>query len=129
MAGFSGSRGRLAALMLRTEVRDGTLHVTEIEFAQGIHLNPEFPGRVAAMLPKTADDSVLQRIAIAQWRVQDKFSLPLCVGGVMRLFDLTNNGAAERIIGTYPDYGQHARQFGDPNAAAVLELSEAARAA
>ncbi|MFL7903973.1 hypothetical protein ACJ41P_22755 [Azospirillum argentinense] len=122
MVGFSHMLGGLAAVSLKSEFPEGKPVVTERDFGPGIHLAPEFPGRVEAMLPKVADEHVMQRIALAQWKVQRKTGMKLCIGGCMWLFEVTPNGATERIVGTYPDYATHAAAFGDPNAGVVASL-------
>ncbi len=47
----------------------------------------------------------------------------------MHLTTMDRNGADQRIVGAYPDYEQHVRQFGCPNADAYRQWLEAQKAA
>jgi hypothetical protein len=70
-------------------------------------------------MPSTVSEAQFIRLALAQWRVREQFMGSLCIGGVMHLTSVTTAGADQRIVGTYPDYAEHASEFGDPNAEAV----------
>lgn len=86
-------------------------------YSPGVHLYPSFGDAVA--LPSDVSDEVFLRLAMVQHKAQQKFLLPLCVGGVVHQTTITAGGASQRIVGLYPDYNTHASQFGDPNASVV----------
>lgn len=83
-------------------------------------------------LPRTPNERQFLRLAGLQYDLQTSFSIPLCVGGVMHLTEITSQGASQRIVGLYPDYHAGAAKFGDPNAEAVsayLSMQETCNAA
>lgn len=70
-------------------------------------------------LPRSVTADQFSRLALAQWRLQGRMSEKLCIGGVMHLTTITAEDARQSIVGIFPDYDDHAKRFGDPNADAV----------
>ncbi|WP_420564148.1 hypothetical protein [Thalassobaculum sp.] len=118
VAGFSGRSGGLAVMQFSRE------HAKPVEakvFEPGVYLLPSREGIPA--LPATVTMQQFYRLALAQ-HAAEKIGTGrgmdgMCIGGVMHLTTVTSAGADQRIVGLYPDYDQHAKAFGDPNAEEV----------
>lgn len=110
--GWSELHGKARALEYRF-LTDGSLS-DPMEHGPGVHLKPAGPASMK--MPERVDETIMVKLALAQHQVAERFRLPLCIGGVMHLTTVTEDGAERRIVGAYPDYQAHAQRFGCPNA-------------
>lgn len=124
IAGWSGLRGAMRVVRLYRSAKDG---FTATMFEPGVHLAPG-ASKLPAM-PAVVSEAQFVKLALAQWKISERFGLAGCVGGVMHLSTVTCHGAEQRIVGLYPDYAQHAAEFGDPNAEEVARFLAAGRVA
>ncbi|TWA55431.1 hypothetical protein FBZ84_12670 [Azospirillum baldaniorum] len=114
--GWSDEAGDLVAY--RWEVLDGAKAVTFRTLPRGMHLAPGF-NTASSSMPPVMDDARLVRVALAQHATARRMQYNMCIGGVMHVTEITADSVSQRIVGTYPDYDQHAEEFGCPNAEAV----------
>lgn len=114
--GWSDVKGDLVAY--RWELLDGQSTVTFRELPRGMHLAPGFNTALPPM-PPAMDDARLVRVALAQHATAQQMEYNMCIGGVMHVTEVTADSVSQRIVGTYPDYDQHAEAFGCPNEEAV----------
>jgi hypothetical protein len=56
----------------------------------------------------------MAKIALAQWKVAQRFNWNMCIGGRMHMTTITRDGITQEEVGRYPDYSTHTTQFGDP---------------
>ena len=86
-------------------------------FDRGVYLSPT--SSTQPPLPSTVTDDQFVRLALAQWKIRDRFGASLCIGGCQHITTATRSGVTQRLVGVYPDYDDHAATLGDPNAEAV----------
>jgi hypothetical protein len=83
------------------------------EFTPGLHLHPHVAG---ARLPDSVDEDVMVKIALAQYKVKEKFAWDhLCIGGLMHVSVIKKDCIERYIAGAYPDYEPLCRHFTCPN--------------
>ncbi|HYH17621.1 MAG TPA: hypothetical protein VD995_03285 [Azospirillum sp.] len=109
------SANKQAPQSTRYKLRAGGVPVQATTMEPGIHLAPRMaPG---VRLPAHADEAMMVKMALGQHKVQEKFSQPMCIGGVMHLTEVNEHGADQKIAGFYPDYSEYYDRFGCPHAA------------
>lgn len=101
LAGKLQPSGQLVAVRVRR--MQGMLHPETVTLRAGVHLLPTGEG-LDALLPPEADEKLMVRLALAQWKVREHFTLPLCIGGIMHLTEVTPAGARQWVAGEYPDH-------------------------
>lgn len=114
IAGWSDRAGDL--VVLRYDRKPGR-ELVRTFVPRGVHLLPR-PDNLPP-LPATVSPAQFQALAMAQWKVRDKFMADLCIGGIAHRTVITKDDAVQSIAFAYPDYTTHAAQFGCPNADAV----------
>ena len=120
----AGWSERAGDLVVRRVVLDDERRLHTVSLNRGVILQPV--GANPPALPPTVSERQMVRLALAQHAIQDRLDAVglgrICVGGVMHLTTITRAGAVQRIVATYPDYHQHAKEFGDPIADEVSEF-------
>ena len=119
LMGWSDSRGDLVTY--RWEVVDGTNEVRFSELPRGMHLAPSFLS-LAHEVPDSLTDAQMVKVGLAQHKMKERMNWSMCIGGVMHVTEITKDNAAQRIVGTFPDYEMHAEMFGCPNYEAVKPI-------
>ena len=110
LMGWSHCRERLVATRFDFSLDNKNIVTRACE--RGHNLAPGIPG---ACLPSHADEGVMVKIALAQYKASTYFNLSMCIGGVMHFTTVTRDGAEQRIVGAYPGHKEHAENFGCPN--------------
>lgn len=111
LMGWSNDHQQLRAI--RFDVYPGGKPVEKAVLAPGLYLTPGIPD---ARLPQDADEEVMVKVALAQYKVNSRLGSKLCIGGLMHITTVTEAGARRNIVGAYPEYEEHAKRFGCPNA-------------
>ncbi|GLR80133.1 hypothetical protein HUE56_21505 [Azospirillum oryzae] len=119
--GWSDEKGDLVAY--RWEMPRGQDRVTFRELPRGMYLGPSFLTSSPPM-PPDMDDARMVKVALAQHATAQKLGANMCIGGVMHTTEITADRIMQRIVGTYPDYDNHAAAFGCPNAEEVRRFRE-----
>lgn len=115
--GWSNERGDLIAF--RWDIPKGGHSVTFRELPRGMYLGPSFLISSSPPMPPDMDDARMVKVALAQHTTAQKMGANMCIGGVMHVTEITADSITQRIVGTYPDYDNHAADFGCPNAEEV----------
>lgn len=108
LAGWSDTADRLRVVRLMR--RCDADPVTETDIEPGIHLMPA-PRIVGVVLPDHATDEQMIKLALMQYRVQEKFDFKCCVGGLMHMTEVNRGGVTQKVVGRYPDYDLQYSRF------------------
>ena len=114
--GWSDAAGKLRAVRL-TLPPDGS-GFNETELSHGIHLAPA-PKVMAVTMPPVADAALMVKMAMVQFKVQERHGFAMCVGGEMHITSIRREGCRQWLAGAYPDLQQHLGQFSTAQKAAV----------
>ncbi|MBU2089861.1 MAG: hypothetical protein KKB63_04780, partial [Alphaproteobacteria bacterium] len=115
LGGWCSAEQRLKAVRVRRMQGMKQPEITVLPV--GVHMLPTGKG-LDDLLPGEADEALMVRLALAQWKVMHHFSLPMCIGGLMHLTEVTATGARQWKAGEYPDYATMRAQL-HPQAAAA----------
>ncbi len=84
-----------------------------INIPSGYIVRPYISKKVFDRLPKDCNKEILKKIALAQWRVNvDLLDGGNCIGGLMHLTKINEEGASREVIGSFPDFLDTADKMG-----------------